>query len=92
MTLMTTRIHELLSELYPAHVAEIERGILELAAAHAGNASSRAGSGWSERDVWLITYPDQFQSGDGVPLASEEATGELRQRLRSPPPAPRSRS
>ncbi len=24
--------------------------------------------GWSERDAWLITYPDQFQSGDRAPL------------------------
>lgn len=59
---------QLLSAIYgPARSTSLEIQIVELLAQHRGGQTRRTG-GWSERDVWLITYPDQFQSPAESPL------------------------
>ena len=81
---MTSRVDEpprqlrrrLLHQLYDPAAAErvgarIER-LLDRAGHH--EAEPRAAAGlWSERDAWLITYPDQFMCADEAPLATLDA-------------------
>ncbi len=62
-----SRIVRLLGELYgQARAEEVAADLERVLAGHRPGVS--APGGWSERDVWLITYPDQFQDPDEAPL------------------------
>lgn len=59
---------DLLSAIYgPARSTFLEGRIDQLLSEHGTLDEGHAG-GWSERDVWLITYPDQFQRPGEPPL------------------------
>ena len=62
-----SRIRRLLARLYGDGRARAVASELERILSAHGSPTPRRG-GWSERDVWLITYPDQFQAPGEVPL------------------------
>jgi len=61
----------LLIDVYGAETAQtIAADVAELLASHHPIDRDRGTERWSERDVWLITYPDQFQRPGTMPLQS----------------------
>jgi sucrose phosphorylase len=53
-----------LNQLYGADADDLSERVEILSERHRNGPTG----GWSEQDAWLITYPDQFQSGDTAPL------------------------
>ena len=58
--------HRLLTFLYGDAAEGVRREVDALLRQHGSHESGQGG--WSERDAWLITYPDQFQLPGGTPL------------------------
>ena len=64
----------LLTDVYGAAGAESAAGdVVQLLAVHRSSERDRSAERWTERDVWLITYPDQFQHPQIPPLRSLQA-------------------
>ena len=71
----TSDLTAALRRLYGERASAVAAEVALLAANH--RAPSRTlsdGPGWSEEDVWLITYPDQFQKAGEPPLATLRRT------------------
>ncbi len=58
------RLRKTLRRLYGADADDLTSRLKQLSSRHGGASTG----GWSEHDAWLITYPDQFRSGDEAPL------------------------
>ncbi len=71
MTTPSALRRSLLGELYPGRVEKVADQIDALVAARSSRvspSSDGAATAWSEDDVWLITYADQFQRSGEAPL------------------------
>ena len=60
----------LLASLRPLYGAFAESVAAELAPSEVAITSPGVAARWSERDIWLITYPDQFQDDAHAPLVT----------------------
>jgi len=58
-------LRESLTQLYGRQAVHMVARLLEMAP---GNGIERPHRAWSEKDAWLITYPDQFQETGTPPL------------------------